>query len=85
MFSTECETFKMKVDSLKYSVFIDYLNSLNLSEIPQVYRTNDNVDVQGGVVYYIYLKNKSGAMWLYFEPESSDLINEIQKKFNMVF
>lgn len=85
LFGAKCDVFNSKVDSIKCNDFINYLNSFDLTTIKQVYKTSDNVDIKGGSDYYVFMKNSSGYVWLCFEPESGDLINEIQKRFNMIF
>jgi len=84
LFSNELTDF-YTVNSTKYMDFINYLVNLSNDTTNKEYKTPDDLDVSGGTINFIYIKNNDSGIWLHFEPESTDLIVKIKEEFSKLF
>lgn len=84
LFCTELIDYH-KADSIEYNVFFNYLNNLTDLRYNNEFKTPDTLDVSGGSLYYIYINVEEPGFWISFEPESSGLIENIEKEFDNLF
>lgn len=85
LFSSDLDKYETNVADENFNQFISFLESVNTVDLNTEYKTPEDLRVNGGMRYFVFIKTKIGEKWLCFEPESGDFIKEIKDHFNKIF